>query len=256
MIELFVFQSALREYLRLKRLIIWILLGLGAFALAAAWKRGTNTAAPDMIYSQVSEIMVFRVLSLVSAILTSAIVSQEVEQKTIVYLLTRPVQRWQLLIPRYLASVTAVVLVGVFAAICTGLGVYGAGVFGAKLFWNDITAIIFGAFAYGALFLFIGLLVNRAMVVNLLFAFGWETATPNMPGEVYYLSVYSYIKAIAQHPETDSGGFVGLISGALGLNSMSTGTAIGVLVMITIFFLAASAWWFTSFEYVPREDAA
>ena len=40
----------------------------------------------------------------------TGVVSREVEQKTIVYLLTRPVARWRILLMRYLAAVTAITL--------------------------------------------------------------------------------------------------------------------------------------------------
>src|SRR5688572_14173986 len=223
--QAFVFLSALREFIRARRIAVWLVLAVAAWGFAMTWRSGRPGVSADAIYSQVSEVLVFRVLALCSAIYTTAIISQEVEQKTITYLLTRPVQRWKLLFGRYLASVAVVALIGFVGASFTAIGAYGTSWLGSKLLWNDFLAVVFGAFAYGALFLLISLIVNRAMIVCLLFAFGWETAVPNMPGEVYYISVFSYMKAIAQHPSTDIGGPLGLLSGALGLNTISVGAA-------------------------------
>lgn len=253
MTDAFVFSSSLREYSRLRRVIIWLVLSLLAGGLAAAWRNRGGDATD--IYIQVSEVLVFRVLALASAIFTTAIVSQEVEQKTIAYLLTRPIDRWRLLLFRYLASVSVVAGLGIIGAIFTSIGAFGGSWSSNPHLYRDFLAIVFGAFAYGALFMLISLLVNRAMMVCLLFAFGWETAIPNLPGEIYYLSVLSYMKGIAQHPSTEASGPMSLLAGALQINLISAGTAMFVLAVVTIVFVAISCLWFSNFEYVPREDA-
>jgi ABC-2 type transport system permease protein len=199
--------------------------------------------------------LVFRIVALASAIFTTAIISQEVEQRTIVYLLTRPVPRWKLLLIRYLASVLVVGVLGVIGALLTSWGAFGS-LGGNDLLGKDVMALLVGAFAYGALFLFISLIFNRAMLVCLLFAFGWETSVPNMPGSMNSLSILTYMQAIAEHPASqDQSKLLGIASGALGDNTIPPDRAWGILVGIIIVMLALSAWWFTHFEYVPREDA-
>lgn len=253
MTDVFIFRVALRDFLRLRRIWIWIGLGLAGMAIATAWRnQGGNV---DQIYAQVEEGMVFKLLALASAIFTTSIISQEVEQKTISYLLTRPIDRWRLLISRYLAATLIVVFLGIFSTLCVAIGALGSGWMSTPMLGRDIAAIIFGAFGYGALFLLVSLMVNRAMIVCLLFAFGWETAIPNMPGEVYYLSIFSYMKAIADHPPFEVNNPLGLLAGALGTMTINKGTAIAVLILTAILLVALACWWFSVFEYVPREDA-
>lgn len=252
----YLYFSSLREFLRARRIAPWIALGLMGLALAAAWPylnpRGNSTDR----YTTVSSMLVFHVLALASAIFSTAIVSQEVEQKTIVYLLTRPVARWQLLTTRYLAASTVVALMGLLGALLVSAGVYHEGFLANPLLRKDLIALVFGAFAYGALFLFVSLLINRAMLVCLLFAFGWETIVPNMPGEMYRLSVYSHVMAIADRPtsQTTSGG-MNFVSGTLSTNLITPGSGSVTLVVMAAALLAVSSLWFTRFEYVPREDA-
>src|SRR5207253_480011 len=104
--ESYLYFSSLREFLRFKRLVPWLLLAVLGMGLAILWPYLNKLSHPQDQYASVSEMLVFHVLALASAIFSTAIVGQEVEQKTIVYLLTRPVSRWKLLLARYLASAT------------------------------------------------------------------------------------------------------------------------------------------------------
>jgi ABC-2 type transport system permease protein len=249
-----IFGQAIREYLRAKRLWPWIGLSLICLLLAVVWKNLDESTTPGDTYATVTSILVFKLLALASAIFTTAIISQEVEQKTIVYLLTRPVPRWKLLVVRYCASVLVVAILGVFAALLTTLGAR-AGFGSNPLLGKDILALCLGAMAYGALFLFVSLLFNRALLICALFAFGWESTIPNMPGEMYKLSVFSYLEAISQHPHPDSQGGLAVLSGSASNNTITPGGAYLTLGLMIVIFVALSAWWFTKFEYVPREDA-
>jgi ABC-2 type transport system permease protein len=254
--EAYLYTSSLREFLRFKRLFIWVLIAFAGMGVAAIWPYLSSQATLAQQYTTVSQIFVFHVLALVSAIYTTAIVSQEVEQKTIVYLLTRPVSRWKLLITRYLASATVVALLGILGVLLVSFGIYKGGALSNEFLTKDILAMIVGAFAYGALFLVVSLLVNRAMLVSLLFAFGWEGIVPNMPGEMYRLSVYSHVLSISEHPSSSSqGNAVGFATGNLSTNAISSSSAIVTLTVMTVALVALGCLWFTRFEFVPREDA-
>ena len=111
-----IFGQALREYLRPRRLIPWLLLAVLCAVLAFFWGNLNRESTMAGRYAMVSSMLVFRLLALMSAIFTTAIVTQEVEQKTIVYLLTRPVPRWKLLLMRYLASVLVVAVISIITA--------------------------------------------------------------------------------------------------------------------------------------------
>ncbi len=252
--ELAIFNQAFRENLRFKRVIPWIVLGVICTLFAMNWETFQPGSDKAQQYGSVSSIFVFHILALTSAILTSTIMTQEVEQKTIVYLLTRPVPRWKLLIFRYLACSLVVAILAIIDAVMVNAGVY-SGIGSAANLGRDIAALTVGAFAYGAFFMLIGLLFNRAMIVCLLFAFGWESAVPNMPGQMCYLSINSYLQAIAQHPSAGGNKPMGLLSSSAGDNTLSSGTGYIAMIIFSVVLVVFGAWWFTSFEYLPREDA-
>jgi len=222
--------------------------------MAKYWDVLQSGATKADAYSNVSAIFVYHILALASAIFTTAIISQEVEQKTIVYLLTRPVPRWKLLLLRYLASGIVVSVIGILCAVFASIGSY-QGLGNNPLLIKDCAALIVGAFAYGALFLLVSLMFNRAMIICLLFAFGWETAIPNMQGQMYYLSIYSYLEGIAQHPSAGGNKLLALLVGGSGDNTLTPGTSYLVMFLFSVALIGAAAWWFTNFEYLPREDA-
>lgn len=254
--EQYLVVQALKDFLRFRRLLPWVLLFAFTFGLGVLWHTLSPYASKAEQYSQISSILVFRMLALASAIYTTAIIGQEVEQRTIVYLLTRPIPRWKLLITRFIASVTVVAGIGVVSAWLLSVAVFQGSGFSNPLLVKDIEALCVGALSYGALFLFVSLTLNRSMLVCLLFVFGWETFVPNLPGELYRLSIFSYLQAIAEHPQVSLGkSLMAFVSGSLGTNVVSAGTALTTMAVLIIVGVSASAWWFTNFEYVPREDA-
>ena len=138
------FQFLLRDALRFRKMFVWILLALVAFLLASFWQKAFASDAhitETDRYINVVNLLVFRLLPLASAIYSTMILSQEVEQKTIVYLLTRPIERWKLLVGRWGATVTAVIIISLLGMVAT---ILGAGGFAAVkiTFLKDILAIV------------------------------------------------------------------------------------------------------------------
>ncbi|MBI1755761.1 MAG: ABC transporter permease [Fimbriimonas ginsengisoli] len=254
---LYVFRQTLREFLRSRRLLPWIFLSVLTFVLAANWRELSPTSGVLERYTSVMSVFVYRLLALASAIYTTAIVSQEVEQKTISYLLTRPIERWRLLLGRYLASVVVVGGVCMVTAFLVSSAVFaGSQVNHAGLLERDLAALGVGALAYGALFLFVSLLFNRAMLICLLFAFGWETSMPNLPGELYRVTIFSYLQGIASHPPLQAQDkLLAFVMGAIGPKTVSLAACWITMGILIVSLLAASCWWFTHFEYIAREDA-
>lgn len=253
------FQFLLKDALRLRKMFVWILLSIVSLSLAFFWQRlssgsESNITATDR-YVNVANLLVFRLLPLASAIYSTMILSQEVEQKTIVYLLTRPIERWKLLIGRWGATVAAVIIISLMGMIAT---VIGSGGFSAVqiVFWRDILAICLGAAAYGSLFLFVTLIFNRALIICVLFAFGWESSVPNLATGLQKLSILAHMQAIAKHPDSEGGKkFLEGISGVLGVNNLN-GTSSGfALLVFSVVMVGLSAYWFTTHEYIPREDS-
>ena len=254
----YVFQNAFFEYLRLKRLIVWIIVAIGLVAVAKTYLNFGASDSPADSYATMSSLLLFRLLPLASAIFSSAVLSAEIEQKTIVYLLTRPIPRPMFLVMRTLASALVVFIVTSIAALGLSVSVFGPSGFTNHYFLRDEVAIAVGSLAYGSLFVLVSLLVNRAMIISLLFAFAWETSVPSMPGSIYLMSISSHLTAIAQRPtsaQPATRGFLTAVANALGTNKLSPAVGWTVMLCLIAFCMIVGAWWFNQSEYLAREDA-
>jgi len=247
------YRYLLREELRFRKLLPWLVLSFFAFLFALSWNRFAPEATAVDKYVNVINLLIFRLLPLSAAIYSTMIIAQEVEQKTIVYLLTRPIPRWQLIIGRWAATATTVVVIAGLGLVAAHLGSKG----GMSFILRDLLALALGAAAYTSLFMFITLLFNRALIICVLFAFGWESSVPNLPTGLQGLSVLSHMQAIAKHPDgAQSGGQVlDLIAGLLGKTDMNPLTSGFGLLVFSVVMVGLSAYWFSTHEFIPREDS-
>jgi ABC-2 type transport system permease protein len=252
--EGYIFGSMLSELLRFRRIVAWVLVALGLFAVAEVFHRVAPGMKPPDEYVMLSATLVFRILPLSAAILSAAVVAQEVEQKTIVYLLTRPVPRWKLLFFRSLAAMAVVFAISAVTAVLVSVGTVGLH---NELLVRDLKALFVGSAAYVSLFVFVSLLTTRAMIICLLFSFIWETSVTNIPGDMYRLTVSGYLTSIAQRPSTGdtTAGFLNALAGMFGTNTVSPETAYFTLAVLIAACLGIGAYWFSTFEYMAREDA-
>jgi len=113
--DFYLFRNALKDLLLAKKLLtgglIIILPSLIAIIGQHFLQAGRFT--PEIAYNRLAEVLIFGItLILVAVVFFTGILSQEIEQKTIVYLLTRPIPRWRILLMKFLAAflVTTVIL--------------------------------------------------------------------------------------------------------------------------------------------------
>jgi ABC-type transport system involved in multi-copper enzyme maturation permease subunit len=133
----------------------------------------------------------------------TALIADEVEDKTITYLFTRPIPRSAVLLGKYLAYLACTVLLVLpsvmlvfFLIVPTG----GSSI--AEAFPSlvaDLGMLAVGLAAYGAVFALVGTRLKRPLVVGLVFAFGWEPAVLLFPGYLKRLTVAYYLQALVTH---------------------------------------------------------
>jgi ABC-2 type transport system permease protein len=133
----------------------------------------------------------------------TALIADEVDDKTITYLFTRPIPRSAVLLGKYLAYLvctTLLVLPSVvlvyFLIVPTGGGSI-AEAFPSLM--ADLGMLVVGLAAYGAVFALVGTRLKRPLVVGLVFAFGWEPAVLLFPGYLKRLTVAYYMQALVKH---------------------------------------------------------
>jgi ABC-type transport system involved in multi-copper enzyme maturation permease subunit len=133
----------------------------------------------------------------------TALIADEVEDKTITYLFTRPIPRSSVLLGKYLAYLLCTVLLVLPSVVLVFFLVVpiSGGSIGAAFpsLVKDLGMIAIGLAAYGAVFALVGTRLKRPLVAGLVFAFGWEPAVLFFPGYLKRLTVAYYLQALVTH---------------------------------------------------------
>jgi ABC-type transport system involved in multi-copper enzyme maturation permease subunit len=184
----------------------------------------------------------------------TSLIADEVDDKTITYLFTRPVRRGAVVIGKYIAYLLCTTLVvlpsvmivyflmvpfsqvpGTFMSLVIDLGVLGLGLA-----------------AYGALFALIGAAVKRPLVAGLVFIFGWELVTLVIPGYLKRFTLAYYLQPLVPHsmPEGDT---VSLLQGAVFRDPPSVVASLGWLAVAIVVSLTLAVRVVEQREYVLEQ---
>ena len=145
----------------------------------------------------------------------TSLIADEVEDKTITYLFTRPIPRGAVLVGKYLAYLICTIFVVLPSVVLVYLLVVPLkGSLGAAFpdLLKDLLLLALGLAVYGAVFAFVGAKFKRPLLVGLIFVFGWEQAVLAFPGYLKQFTVMYYLQAIVPHA-MPADGVVSLIQG-------------------------------------------
>jgi ABC-type Na+ efflux pump permease subunit len=186
----------------------------------------------------------------------TSLIADEVEDKTITYLFTRPIPRGAVVVGKYLAYLAATVLVVLpsvmvlyFLVVPVGGGSIAA-TFPALV--EDLALLGIGLAAYGSLFAWVGCRFKYPLVTGLVFAFGWEQGIMLIPGYLKRLTIAYYLQGMVPHamPQDDS---ALSILRVVARDSLSVPVSLACLGAIWLGFLAAAAWTASRREYVLEQ---
>jgi ABC-2 type transport system permease protein len=236
-----------RYLLGTRRVIAMALLSSIPFVLALSLA-GARVAAFNIILFQVIMIPLFFsvVLIFVTLVNATALIREEIEDNTIPYLLTRPISRPAVALYKYIGYLAAVLLLLV-PPILLAYGVtevYQRTGLGADrdVLGGFLVATVLGSAAYGALFLFISVLVRKPLAVGLLIGFVWESIVGSLPGDVPKLSVIHYLKSILK-------GMIGVTPLATYNTDISPGVAVLLLIGFSVAMIVLTMLLFAQMEF-------
>ncbi|TAK16324.1 MAG: hypothetical protein EPO35_05520 [Acidobacteria bacterium] len=130
----------------------------------------------------------------------TALIADEVEDKTITFLFTRPISRSAVLFGKYLAYLVCTMLVVLpsVAIVWMLVAPLGGGSLGATFIdlAKDLPILAAGLAVYGALFALVGATFKRPLLTGLIFVFGFEPAVLVFPGYLKKLTVAYYLQGL------------------------------------------------------------
>ncbi len=188
-------------------------------------------------------------LPLTALFYATALIADEVEGKTLTYLLTRPIRRESVLAGKFAAYVVTTLTLALPAVLVTFfvlLTVHGRADLGGAVpdLLRDLAVVALALLAYGALFTLLGVLLKRPVIPGLLFIFVWEFFLPSLPGYLPRFTLNAYLRSLVRHRPAQEG-----LSEIFG-QVLPAALCLEVLVGTALVALAASAWIFSTREYV------
>ena len=215
---------------------------------------GVQVDAVSMFGAMIWILFLWFIVPVLGVFYGTSLIADEVDDKTITYLFTRPVRRGAVVVGKYMAYLlctTLVVLPSVmivyflmvpfrqipasFISLVVDLGVLGLGLA-----------------AYGALFALVGTVLRRPLLAGLVFVFGWELVTLVMPGYLKRFTLAYYLQPLVPHA-MPTGDTVSLLQGAMFREPPSIAVSVGVLVLATVVSLALAVRVVEQREYVLEQ---
>lgn len=237
---------------------VFALLGLIPVVLAVVVRIVMHGRSEDVMAVFTEILMVFFLqfyIVILSLFFGTSIVAEEIEGRTLPYLATRPLTKPGIIAGKYGAyALLMVLMVTVNLALSYFLmNGYRLGEISLYLTFLRYAGVLgLGVLAYTAFFAFLGAILKRAILVGLVFGFGWENVIQYFPGSTQKFSLVHYLKSLLPYrPQPGGAGRLTLL--LFRLEPTSPVVAVLTLVAVTAVFLALACWIFRSKEYLFEE---
>ena len=222
------FLLSLRQAASPRRLLLLGAISLFPVGLAYLLVRLGDVDQGGLVEGVVEGLVVSLVLPLVTMVLATGAFGNEVEDRTLSLLTTKPVPRWSLVLSKLMSSiVVAGPIMVIVAVVVTALppdregGVIVAAAVGAAV------AVV----VYASVFTWAGLVTTKALAFGLVYVLLWEALITTFLSGTRYLSIRSY--AIGVMHGMEGSPFNGDL--AIGFSTAAVGA---VVVTIAFFALA------------------
>jgi hypothetical protein len=217
-----VFRFSLRLHWREKRLIIVFLILLLPAVLPILYTIMTLFAKHEVppfppgieVFKNLMSVAYLRVLLYIVALVYGlALVSDEVEGKTLIHYLLRPAPRWVMVVGKYAAawiitSILLVLAVGITYGLLFAVQPlpvfrwYALNAENLALLGKDLAVLVFALGAYLALFSAAGAWLPRAERWGIVFTFGWESLITYLPARVKWFTLMFHVQTLFPHDVT------------------------------------------------------
>jgi ABC-type transport system involved in multi-copper enzyme maturation permease subunit len=211
-----VFDLSLGQMLWSRRSIFLAVLVGGPIAIAALIRfasvvepsalpriNGARVGGPALFGMMIWLLYLRFIVPVLGVFYGTALMADEIEDKTITFLFSRPIPRSAVLMGKYLSYLACTVLMVLPSVVIVYFLVVpvAGGLIGAEFpsLAADLGMLALGLAAYGAVFALVGGLVKRPLVAGLVFAFGWEPAVLLFPGYLKRATVGYYLQALVPH---------------------------------------------------------
>lgn len=199
------FWSKKTIFVAIVSLLVIGLAVLGRVVMSFHWVKAPPS--PGQLFGALMSTAVIHFLVIfVTLFYGTALVSEEVEGKTLTYLFTRPIPKPRIMLGKLLALAWMSVLLVIPTVLISFFVLYLRQ--DLRPFWEDVgklgkdLGIVFLALlAYGAFFSLLGAWLKHSILAGLIYGFGWEGIVSYLPGSTRKLTITHYIQSIFPHDD-------------------------------------------------------
>jgi ABC-2 type transport system permease protein len=176
-----------------------ILMGLlaGAPVLLGLLIRLGGGIRPSALQSSLDGLIVSSVLPLVALVFGSAALGSELDDGTGIHLLTKPVPRWAIVLPKLLVAGGLTAALVVPSTLLSGILIGGTGASALGQTVAFAVAVLVGSFVYSAIFVALGAATSRGLIIGLGYVLLWEGLLSAALKGTQLFSVREYIRGMA-----------------------------------------------------------
>ncbi|MER7955677.1 ABC transporter permease subunit [Streptomyces sp. NPDC057271] len=209
-----------RALLGRRRALILFLLPALLLAIAAA-VRVFNGADDQVAADVLGGFALATMVPLIGVIAGTGAIGPEIDDGSIVYLLSKPVKRPSIIFTKLIVAIAVTMVFSAVPTFIAGMILNGNGQQVAVAY---TVAALVASIAYSALFLLLGTVSRHAVVIGLVYALVWEALFGSLISGAKTLSVQQWSLAVAQKVSGE-----GLITSDVGL-----ATAVSLLIGVTV----------------------
>jgi hypothetical protein len=168
----------------------------GAFEMRL---NGADVGGLDVFRAMASLFFLRFAVPVLGAFYGTALIADEVDDRTITYLFVRPIPRAAVLGGKYLACLACTMLVVLPATVLVYLALVPAAAILTETgeLAHHLAVLALGLAAYAALFALMGVWVKRPLMAGLVFAFGWEPVALLVPGYLRQFTIAQHLQSLA-----------------------------------------------------------
>jgi ABC-type transport system involved in multi-copper enzyme maturation permease subunit len=177
---------------------VLVLLPIVAGPIIALAARYIDTGEYFELYSDIMFLGYFGIIiPLFTMYIASMMFNDEMSDRSITYLTSRPINRFELVVVKYFSYLS---IVPIFTVLATGLNYLSFSIFGGfeyfdMALWFLLVTFVASA-VYGAFFMFVGLLFKNPLWFGLFFVFIWEFVFASFSTTLNKLTIAYYIKSL------------------------------------------------------------
>jgi len=189
-------------------------------------------------------------LPIITLTLGTAVIGDDREDKTLVYLSIRPLPRWSIYLAKVLGTLPlalGISLGAVFALCAVASACGGLPLPLSEVAWMFLPTIALGTFAYLAFFGWLGAVFRNAMLIGIAHVFLVEFFMGNVPGVLKRISISFYIRCMLY----DAGKEHGLKPPEIPPSFLPVkgDEAATSLLVVGVGFMLLGMYWFSRREY-------